>query len=44
MFDSGDLELPLGDAALALAQIEERAAAILQKRASGPSCWVASTW
>ena len=30
MFDSGDIELPLGDAALSLAQIEERAAAILQ--------------
>ena len=29
VFDSGDLELPFGDTALALAQIEERAAAIL---------------
>ena len=30
VFDSGDIELPLGDAALSLAQIEERAAAILE--------------
>ena len=30
VFDSGDIELPFGDTALALAQIEERAAAILQ--------------
>ena len=29
VFDSGDIELPFGDTALALAQIEERAAAIL---------------
>ena len=30
VFDSGDIELPFGDPALALSQIEERAAAILQ--------------
>ena len=30
VFDSGDIELPLGDAALSLAQTEERAAAILE--------------
>lgn len=30
VFDSGDIELPLGDAALSLGQIEERAAAILE--------------
>ena len=30
VFDSGDLELPFGDTVLALAQIEERAAAILE--------------
>ena len=30
VFDSGDIELPFGDTALALSQIEERAAAILQ--------------
>ena len=30
VFDSGDIELPLGDASLSLAQIEERAEAILQ--------------
>ena len=30
VFDSGDIELPFGDTALALAQIEERAAAILE--------------
>ena len=30
VFDSGDIELPLGDAALSLEQIEERAAAILE--------------
>ena len=29
VFDSGDIELPLGDASLSLAQIEERAGAIL---------------
>ncbi len=29
VFDSGDIELPLGDASLSLQQIEERAAAIL---------------
>lgn len=29
VFDSGDMELPLGDASLSLAQIEERAGAIL---------------
>lgn len=31
VFDSGDIELPLGDASLSLAQIEERAEAILQE-------------
>ena len=30
VFDSGDIELPLGDAALSLGQIEERAATILE--------------
>lgn len=31
VFDGGDLELPLGDSALSLEQIEERTASILQK-------------
>ena len=31
VFDSGDIELPLGDASLSLEQIEERAEAILQE-------------
>ena len=43
VFDSGDIELPLGDAALSLAQIEERAAAILEA-GKRPFLLGASTW